>query len=166
MGVDDGEAEVELRTMPATRVAYMRYVGPYGSPRITEMWQSFESWCATQGLTPPPRRMYGVAQDNPNITPAGQTRYDACIEVDDSFEESGEAAVGVQTIPGGRYACTPFFGTAGEIQAAWVKFLGRTLPDGGYHPDVAPAFEIYEPGFAVDAKTRAFACTLCVPLRE
>jgi AraC family transcriptional regulator len=156
--------DVEIRTIPETRVAYMRYVGPYGSPRITDMWQRFESWCATQGLTSPRRRMFGIAQDSPNITPADQTRYDACIEVDAAFQPTGEVAV--QTIRGGRYACTPFFGTAPEIKAAWVKFLGRTLPDAGYNPDVSPALEIYEPDFAVDPKTGAFSCLLCMPLRE
>jgi AraC family transcriptional regulator len=158
---DDG---IELRTIPATRVAYMRHIGPYGSRGITDMWQRFESWCAAKGLTSPRRRMYGVAQDNPNITPPERTRYDACVEVEDDFEPSFE--VGVQTIRGGRYACTPFFGTAGEIQAAWVKFLGKTMPDAGHQHDVAPAMEIYEPGFAVDPKTGAFACTLCMAVRE
>src|SRR5687767_8510395 len=127
--------DVELRTLPATRVAYMRHVGSYGSPAIGEMWRRFEAWCAAQGLTTPPRRMYGIAQDNPNITPADRTRYDACIEVDDSFQPTGEGEVGVQTLRGGRYACTAFFGNAAAIKAAWVKFLGKTMPDAGHQHD-------------------------------
>jgi AraC family transcriptional regulator len=160
--------DVELRTLPATRVAYMRHVGRYGSPRITDMWRRFASWCATRGLTSQPRRMFGIAQDNPNITPATHTRYDACIEVDDGFQPTGGGGgggVGVQMIRGGTYACTPFFGNAGQIQAAWVEFLGKSLPDAGYQHDVAPALEIYEPGFAVDPKTGAFTCTLCMAVR-
>jgi AraC family transcriptional regulator len=156
--------DVELRTIPATRVAYMRHVGPYGSPIVSEMWRRFESWCASRGLTSPPRRMFGIAQDNPNITSPDETRYDACIEVDDDFEAGVE--VGVQVIRGGRYACTAFFGTTADIKAAWVKFLGKTMPDAGYQHDVAPALEIYEPGFTVDLKTGAFACTLCMPVRS
>jgi AraC family transcriptional regulator len=141
----------------------MRHVGPYGSRGITEMWQRFEAWCTAHGLTSSRRRMFGIAQDNPNITPVNQTRYDACIEVDDSFEPSGE--VGVQTIRGGRYACTAFFGPAAEIKAAWVRFLAKAMPDAGHQHDVAPAMEIYEPDFAVDPRTGAFACTLCMPVR-
>ena len=159
-----GGEDVELRVIPATRVAYMRHVGPYGSRGISEMWQRFEVWCAQQGLTSPRRRMFGIAQDNPNITPAERTRYDACVEVDDSFQPSGE--VGVQTIRGGQYACTAFLANAAEIKAAWVKFLGMTMPDAGYQHDVAPAMEIYEPGFAVDPRTGAFACTLCMAARS
>jgi len=154
--------EVEIRTIPETRVAYMRHVGPYGSPGIGEMWQRFESWCAAQGLAG--RRMYGIAQDNPNITPADRIRYDACIEVDATFQPSGE--LGAQTIRGGRYACVPFTGTAAEIRAAWMKFLGKTLPDSGHTPDLSPALEIYEPDFVIDKKTQSFACSLCVPVRS
>ena len=40
------------------------------------------------------------------------------------------------------------------------------MPDAGHQHDVAPALEIYEPGFAVDPNTSTFACTLCMPVRE
>src|SRR3954454_24986302 len=111
--------ELEILAIPETRVAYMRNVGPYGSPDITDMWRRLTSWCAPRGLLSPGRRLFGIAQDNPNITPADQTRYDACVEVDWAFHPSGEIAV--QTIRGGRYACTPFHGTSAEVRGAWVK---------------------------------------------
>jgi AraC family transcriptional regulator len=154
--------DVEIRTMPPTRVAYMRHVGPYGSPGIGEMWRRLESWCTAQGLSG--RRMFGIAQDNPHITPPEQNRYDACIEIDPSFHTTG-GDIGVQTIRGGRYACVPFTGTPPEIRAAWVTFLGKTLPESGHEPDLSPAIEIYEPGFAIDRKTGAFTCSLCMPVR-
>ena len=31
--------EVEVQIVPEARVAYMRYVGPYGSPAITDLWR-------------------------------------------------------------------------------------------------------------------------------
>jgi AraC family transcriptional regulator len=153
--------DVEIVEIPETRVAYVRNIGPYGSSDITEMWRRFESWCVTQGLMSPSRRMFGIAQDNPNITPATHTRYDACIEVDETFNPSGEIAV--QYIRG-RYACTRFRGTSADIRGAWVKFLGRTLPAAGYHPDLAPAIEIYGPESVPDPKTGLFSCLLCMPL--
>jgi AraC family transcriptional regulator len=161
----DGMAgDVEIRVFVATRVAYMRFVGPYGSPGIPEMWRRFASWCAAHELTSARRRMFGVAQDNPNITPPDQTRYDACVEVDARFEPSGE--VGVQMIPGGRHACVPFHGTAPEIRAACVRLLGKTLPDAGYDPELAPAIELYDPESAMDPETGAFSCLLCMPVRD
>jgi AraC family transcriptional regulator len=154
--------DFEICTFVATRVAYMRFVGRYGSPGIPEMWQRFGNWCAAHGLTSARRRIFGVAQDNPNITPPEQTRYDACIEIETTFEPSGE--VEVQTIPGGRFACVPFHGTAAEIRAAWVRLLGKTLPDAGYDIDLAPAIELYEPDSAVNPETGEFTCVLCMPV--
>jgi AraC family transcriptional regulator len=115
------------------------------------------------GLTPPRRRTYGVAQDNPNITPPSGTRYDACIEIPDRFEPTGE--LGVQVLPGGRFGCAPFRGTSADIRGAWVRLLGKTLPEAGYEPDLAPAIEIYEPDFELDPATGAFSCLLCMPVR-
>jgi AraC family transcriptional regulator len=106
--------DVELIAIPETRVAYMRHVGPYGSPDITEMWRRLEAWSATQGLMSSQRRRFGIAQDNLNITPTTRTRYDDGIEIDETFQPVGE--IGVQTIRG-RHACTRFRGTAARFAA-------------------------------------------------
>ncbi len=156
--------EVEIKALPETRVAYMRFVGAYGSPGVTDLWRRFESWRERQGLTSPPRRLIGIAQDNPNITPPGRTRYDACIEVGSDFLPRDQ--VGIQTIRGGRYGCAPFKGPAAEIRPAWIRFLTRALPDAGLQPDLAPAIEIYPPDFTVDPRTGSFSCLLCMPLRS
>jgi AraC family transcriptional regulator len=155
---------VEIRVFRETRVAYMRYVGPYGAARIAELWYRFEPWCAARGLRSPRHRMFGIAQDNPNFTPPERTRYDACIEVDADFQPEGDVAV--QTIPAGRHACTPFTGKAVEIRAAWIRFLTVTLPDQGLMPEWAPAIEMYAPDFAIDPNTGVMSCTLCMPLRR
>jgi AraC family transcriptional regulator len=156
--------EIEIQIVAPIRVAYMRHVGPFGSPGIAETWRRFESWCEAEGLAPLRRRRFGVAQDNPNITPSERTRYDVCIQVDDDFHARGD--VGVQTLPGGRYAFVPFAGRAAEIRAAWIWFLTRALPDAGLEPDLAPAIEIFAPAVAVDPATGAFSCLLCMSLRS
>jgi AraC family transcriptional regulator len=156
--------EVEIKILPETRVAYMRFVGPYGSPRIVDLRNQFGFWCQRQGLLSPNRRMFGIAQDNPNITPPGRTRYDACIQVEEDFQPGGE--IGVQTIPGGRHGCVLFTGTTDEIRPAWIRFLTRTLPDAGLEPDLAPAIEAFLPHFVVDPVTSTFSCRLCIPLRS
>jgi AraC family transcriptional regulator len=155
--------DVEIRVLPAIRVAYLRYTGPYASLAIGDLWGRFSARCVQHGLFPPRRRTYGVAQDNPNITSPGRTRYDACIEVPDGFAPSSE--LDVQVLPGGRFGCVPFRGTAAEIRGAWVRLLGKTLPEAGYEPDLAPSIEIYEADFGLDPATGTFSCLLCMPLR-
>jgi AraC family transcriptional regulator len=154
---------VELKILPAMRLAYLRHTGPYGDPGITRTWERFGAWCAAQGLMQPRRKMYGISQDNPEVTPAASCRYDACIEVDAAFQPGGE--VGVQSFAGGRYGCAGFTGTGADIHAAWMRMHGEWLPRSGWQADDGPGLEIYLEDFAVDSATGAFHCLLCVPLR-
>ncbi|MDM0104097.1 AraC family transcriptional regulator [Variovorax sp. J22R24] len=159
---ENRQMKVELKTFAPVRVAYMRQVGPYGSPEITRTWQRFAAWCGQKGLMQPRRVMYGISHDNADVTPPEKCRYDACIEVDEGFRPEGE--IGVQTLGGGRFACVAYAGTASEIHAAWVR-LCDWLPDSGYQADDAPPMEVYGKDFAIDEKTGAFACELCMPVR-
>ncbi|HEX3130226.1 MAG TPA: GyrI-like domain-containing protein, partial [Thermoanaerobaculia bacterium] len=159
----DKTMDVEIKNLPEARVAYMRYVGPYGSSEITEMWQRFDVWARAQGFMSPRRRMWGVSQDNPKLTAPDKLRYDACVEVEETFKPSGE--IGVQTIRGGRYACARFTGTAAEIAEAWMRFLREWLPRTRLQCDDAPALELYDTDFTIDPKTYAFSCLLCMPVK-
>jgi AraC family transcriptional regulator len=154
---------VELKTLPETRVAYMRHVGPYGDVGIPSLWQRFEAWCRQGSMFGPGRSVYGIGLDNPDITAPDKCRYDACIAVDDIFRPEGD--VGVQTIGGGLYACTPFSGTSEHIHAAWMRLFAEWLPGSAYQPDDRPAVEIYGDHVQVDPKTGAFSCLLCLPVR-
>lgn len=155
--------KIELRTLPDTRLAYMRHTGPYGSPGITQLWPRFTAWCRQQGLLQPGRPVVGISQDSPDLTAPEKCRYDACIAVDASFRAEGE--VGVQTLVGGRFACARFVGTALDIHDAWMAMYGQWLPDSGYQADDRPCLELYDEGTGVDPKTGRFSCLLCVPLK-
>lgn len=155
---------VEVTTFPVRRVAFMRCIGPYGSPRIGDLWCRFEAWRLAHGLSAANERVLGVAQDNPNITPADLTRYDACVEVEDDFRPSDE--VGVQFVRGGRFASVRFHGAVADSRAAWVRFLTRTLPEVGLVPDLAPAIEIYDAVPSMNTHAGVLSCRLCMPLRS
>jgi AraC family transcriptional regulator len=153
---------VQIKTLPAMHVAYMRHTGPYGGPGIAQQWIDFGAWATAQGLMQPRRRMLGISLDNPMTTPPAQCRYDLCIEVDAGFAPDGEVAL--QDFPGGRYACVPFQGTAMAIGAAWMQVFAQWLPQGGHQPTGQPALEFYDTDFAFDTETGAFNCELCVPV--
>jgi AraC family transcriptional regulator len=154
---------VTVKTLPETRVAYLRHVGPYGGSGITRTWQRFAAWCAAHGLMQPRRRMFGISHDSPDLTAPERCRYDACVEVEAAFQPQDD--VGVQIIPAGRHAITSFAGTAAEIHQAWMRFLGDWLPDSRYQCDDRPALELYQPDFRIDPRTGAFTCWLCIPVR-
>lgn len=154
---------IELRTLPATRVAYLRYVGAYGSSGITRTWQRFGAFCSARDLLPPRRRMFGICHDSPDLTAPDRCRYDVCVEIDDSFTPDGPA-IGVQLVQGGRYACARFEGRATEIHASWMWMLADWLPRSRYELDDRPALELYDEAFGLDVETARFSCQLCLPI--
>ena len=154
---------VSLRTLPDTRVAYLRQSGPYGPP-IAGLWQRFMMWCGSQGLLHPHRpALYGISVDNPEVTAPEKCRYDACIAVASAFVPGGE--IGLQTIPGGAYACAEFKGSADDVTAAWQWLCGEWIAASGYQFDDRPVFELYPPEWEQDPVTQTFHCLLCIPVR-
>lgn len=156
--------DVTILQFPDTRVAYLRHVGPYGSPAISQTWQRFAAWAAQRGLFQPGRMVLGVAQDRPTLTAPEQCRYDCCVEVDAGFQPEGDVAV--QTLPGGRYACARYSGSSiPELHNAWTRLFREWLPDSGWQADDGPAVEWYDRPQEIDVKTGYMTCLLCVPLR-
>src|SRR5205085_2006626 len=99
---------MQMKEMPTYRVAYMRYVGPYGAHGIPEHWGRFVNWMDRRGLAASERTTLGVAYDDPNVTAEDKCRYDACVVVADDFQP--DRWVNVTTVPGGRYAVADFTG--------------------------------------------------------
>ncbi len=160
--------DLQIKTFPPVRLAYMRHTGPYGSPNIPMEWKRFGDWCEEQGLMSPRRKMYGISLDSPMVTPPHECRYDIAIEVDDSFKVTDAATSGValQQFKGGSYACVPFNGTAAQIGLAWVTMFGHTLPQSGLERTDGPSIKVYLEDFKLDPNTFAFSCLLCVPVKK
>jgi len=69
--------EVTLTTLPPMRIAYLRYIGPYG-PGVAEFWQTrFMPWLAASGLGD--RAMVGIGRDDPMITDTGAFECRLCL---------------------------------------------------------------------------------------
>lgn len=155
--------KVEINNLPAVRVAYFRHVGPYGESGITLAWQRFSAWCEAAGLMTPRRKMFGVSQDNPDITAPEQCRYDCCVAFDGAA--TGDEHIAIQILSGGLYACGGFVGSGLEIYDAWHRLCAEWLPGSGFECDDRPWFEIYGEDFAMDPETGRFNCLLCIPVR-
>ena len=152
--------DVQIKELPAVRVAYLRYKGPFG-PALGEFWKEvFAPWQKAFRLQG--RVNYGVAQDDPATTPPDQCRYDACVEVDPDYKivEPAKEAM----LAGGRYAVAQFHGTGDQIPAAWNELYSQWLPASGLKMDARPCLERYAADFAVDPVTGAFNCELCIPV--
>lgn len=153
--------EITIVNLPPARVAYMRHIGAYG-PDIGRFWQqTFLPWRAVQGLEN--AACYGIGHDDPDLTPAGRCRYDACVAVPDDFVAHNP--VSIANLPGGRYAVARFRGDGPAIGVAWRELLREWLPASGMQPDGRPLFEYYPADAYHDQQTGVFECQLCLPVK-
>lgn len=153
--------KVQLENLPATRVAYMRHVGPYG-PSVAKFWATrFLPWRSAQGLQT--ATCYGIGWDDPGITPAARCRYDACVEVDQGF--SATSPVSYSQLPGGLYAVGQFSGTLAQLVPAWTYLLREWLAHSGRQLDHRPLLERYGPTASSEAATQTLHMEICLPVR-
>ena len=153
--------KVKVVDFPATRVAYLRNVGPMGAT-VGAFWrETVLPWLAANGLSDQPR--YGMALDDPAVTAPDKLRYDACVEVPDDFIATKPAAITV--LPAGRFAVRAFKGTPATITEAWNEVFRDWLPSSAMQIDPRPCIEYYPAKLPVDMRTGAFECELWVPVK-
>ena len=154
----ESSMQVQLIDRAPTRIAYRRHVGPYGAA-VHGFWMNeVAPWMQANALHQRPR--YGISQDDPSITDPAQCRYDAAVDVDAAFVPGPGAFV--TTLPGGRYASTPFFGTSQDIGGAWQALLRQWLAGSGLQLDARPCFEYYAPDARYEPDSGRFACDIVV----
>jgi AraC family transcriptional regulator len=160
---EEGSMKVRVTELPPHHVAYMRHVGPYGAHGIPDLWKRFRQWAGAHDLLTDSTVTLGVAYDDPDVTAPDRCRYDACVVVPPDFQP--DRSVNVMDVSGGKYAVSPFAGTAHEIRDAWEALYREWLPGSGHEPDDRPCFEVYRARPGVDGKPGAFRCDLCLPVR-
>ncbi len=130
---------IEIREMPATRVAFLRHTGPYNG--VAPTWGKLCAHAGRLGLMGPNVKMFGACHDDPEITPADKLRYDACLVVGPDFEPAGE--VGVQELPGGRYGVTVHEGAYEGLAQTYGELFGRCFGSGEHKPGSSACLEFY-----------------------
>lgn len=153
---------VKIEEIPGYRIAYMRQIGPYGSGNI-QLMQRLKKWAVTRDLLNESSVIFGIAHDNPEMTPPIKCRYDCCIAIPDDYEL--ESIINERKLHGGKYAVLPVEHTAEAIGKAWNDIFSIWLPDSGYQIDDRPFFERYK-GLSKEVKIEPVACEICIPVRK
>jgi AraC family transcriptional regulator len=130
---------VRIEHLPEMRVAFVRHVGPY--EETDAAYEHLMAWAGRHGLLKPPVTVFGIAYDDPTVTAPARLRYDAALIVPPDLTSEGE--VGVQTIPGGRFAVTTHRGSYETLGETYTRFCGEWLPLSGLELLAAPALEFY-----------------------
>lgn len=147
---------------PATLVA-IRANGPYHTAAASA-WKRMFDWMATYRLRGRIKLGYGLAHDDPRVTPAAKCRYDACIEAPDYLPAAAYAGVMPAKLPGGPYARLRCVGPHSELGV-----MARRLRDEwtGKHGlelcSIRPMIEIYLDDPATCEPTR-LRTDICLPI--
>jgi len=148
--------DIQVETMPAYRIAYVRQVGAYGPGNIRAM-EMLKEWAKGNNLLTESAILFGIPQDHPETTPPENCRYDACIVISEDFLM--DDSVSESELPGGTYATCKIGHTAEDIQRAWDTII-PFLQTSGYQMDNKPILERYIGEMVIQD-----FCELCVPIK-
>lgn len=148
--------QMKVASLPSSRIAYIRRIGPYG-PANAQAMEQLKKWAEERNLLTESAVLLGIPQDRPDTTPPDNCRYDACIviakdyPIDDSILES--------EFIGGEYAVCTVKHTAEDIQRAWAEIL-PAIHRSDYRMDNKPIIEKY-----TGAMLKQDLCEICIPIR-
>lgn len=136
----DHVMNVEVKTMPALRLATVHHVGPYS--KISEAFARLGAIAGQAGLFQQPSvAMIGVYHDDPETTPAHELQSDAAISVPEAAVLP--AGLSELRLPAGRYACTTHVGPYTTLGDTWSRLMGEWLPKSGQRMQDSVAYELY-----------------------
>lgn len=93
--------KITIEKVPESRIAYFRNVGEYGEKQNKKLMENFKKWAKLNGVFDD-SIILGIPQDNPEITPKEECRYDVCVVINKDFNVTKPAHIG--EFSGGKYA--------------------------------------------------------------
>jgi AraC family transcriptional regulator len=136
-----GGFEVRVRSLPAQRIAFIRVFSTYQPEPMIAAYKRLREWYCTQGGDLAKTTLYGMSQDDPDITPLEQCRYDFCLPVPDDWQ--GEGEISIRQFPACEIATLHCEGDIYRVEQAWQYLYRYWLPNSRYQPDNLPVMEIY-----------------------
>ncbi|HSL46995.1 MAG TPA: AraC family transcriptional regulator [Anaerolineales bacterium] len=139
---EQDEFEVRLRSLPEQRLAYIRVYDSYSQfSKVSEAYYRLIGWYRQRGGSLEKATLYGMSQDDPEVTPLRLCRFDWCLTVPVDWQAEGE--VSMQSFPACRVAMIRCVGGF-EQEVRALQYLFRYwLPRSRYQPANLPGMEIY-----------------------
>lgn len=147
---------MKIEKIKKCRVAYMRRIGTYGVENF-KLMENFKKWVSENNLLGK-GTIYAIAQDNPEITPPENCRYDICITISNDYNIDN--LVNEAELEGGDYAIYKINHTTENVQRAWSEIF-IDLKQNGYIIDNKPTMERY----SKDMIDNGY-CEICVPIKN
>ncbi len=150
--------KMNIETIPAYDLAYIRRTGPYGAENIQTM-DTLKTWAATHHLLDQNSIILGIAQDNPLVTNPEDCRYDTCLVLQSPQPHLFAGEINHGSTFEGQYAVFEVAHTAEAVQLAWTE-LFPTLAINNLQIDTTkPILERY-----ATKLIEQHLCEICVPI--
>ena len=131
--------EVNIRSLPARHVAYIRVLKPFEHGSVPAAAARLVEWATGVGLTG--GQWLGYMWEDPDIVPLDKCRYDVGVEVPEGTSVPGD--LGLQVFPTMRVAEITLDGPIDLEQRALDWLYGTWLPGSRFAPDHQPCFEAW-----------------------
>ncbi len=116
----------KIKTLKEKRVIYARAMGAYDKS-AEEAWKKVCDYAGKNRLFGFGTEFIGISYDDPNITETEKLRYEACLTVGKEVKPDGE--IGVNSIPGGKYAIFTVKGPYVKLSPAYDYIFGKWVAD-------------------------------------
>ncbi len=114
--------KITIEELPKSKIAYFRNLGEYGGKQNEQLMENFKNWAKLHGVFDN-STILGIPQDNPEITPKEECRYDVCVVVNKDFNVKKPAHEG--EFPGGKYAVFLLDHTKEAISEFWSNIFSE-----------------------------------------
>lgn len=135
--------KVKVEAFPETQLMYIRVRNAYANPEgIVEAFKTITDWSQRNNIQ---GALMGMSQDDPDITPSKQCRYDVCISVPEGTKINRReySMLDHRLIPACKIAFLPVKGDMELVDKAWQYLMRHWLPYSGMFPENLPAMELY-----------------------
>ena len=139
---EQDEFDVHIRSLPEQRLVYIRVYDSYSKfSKVTEAYYRLIEWYCQKGGSLDQTTLYGMSQDNPDVTPLRLCRFDWCLTVPADWH--GEGEVNTVNFSACRVATICCIGDIMQEDKALQYLFRYWLPRSRYQPANLPGMEIY-----------------------
>jgi AraC family transcriptional regulator len=134
--------DAEIINVEPKKVIYTSLFGNYTDMDYSIGWDKVCGFAGKNNLFGRDTEMIGVCFDDPDVTPAGKQRYDACLSIGGK-SATPEGEIGVQTLEGGKFAKFRHVGPYDYLSEVYSIIFAEWLPKSGYELRFVPNWEVY-----------------------
>lgn len=136
------EFSVQVQRLLEQRLAYIRVYDSYRRPRqLLAAYQRLLAWFCDCGGRTQDVVLYGMSQDDPDITPLRLCRFDWCVSVPATWQTPDD--ISVTTLPACTVATVRCVGDLALEERAFRYLFCEWLPNSRYQPANLPGMELY-----------------------